>query len=716
MSSREERRQKLLAKFLSIARERIASLSSLFGRLEGGDGSESTVQQLMREIHTLKGESRLMGFTAMSEVSHRVEDLLALARDQGFSIESDLSDAIYRGLDLLAEFAEGPERDALQSAANAFSELTEQVLAAGKEAASLEPHRAPPREEASALAEESPSPPDRGEGLEGTAAGGPKERERSALRQDFVRVPTETLGRLTSLCADLLRRQEAFEGSLRTLSDAVDPGALPILRTLRDQAFESHLRLTEVQETLRQLGLLEVDTLFRRYPPAIREIARQQGKRIRIVVEGGTVAVDKRVLDHIDDALLHLIRNSVDHGVESPEERERAGKPSHGTISLRARQVGAQVEIQVSDDGRGIDVERVRRSARQRQILSPRELDALSDEAALQLVFHPGLSTRDEISELSGRGVGLDVVKQQVEELGGSVQLATTPGYGTTFTLQLPISVSLTKLLVVEAAGRSWAIPSAQIEVLERLESHSLERSGEGYAATINGRRTAVLDLGAVVGGVAEVQPAAGVLDLVVVAHGGQRLALRVDRLGREAETVQRTLGEFLAGARIVQGAMLSEGGRPALVLNVPEILRRFGEGEVRYVAALPRMEGRRRYRVLIVDDSELTRDMLVHTALRMGFEIFEAVNGRDALETVESAEPDLVLTDLDMPVMDGIELIEALRAREATASTPIVVLSTRGGEEDRRRASEAGADAYLVKTEFSEPALREVLGRYLEF
>ena len=537
------------------------------------------------------------------------------------------------------------------------------------------------------------------------------------LAQDFVRVPTGVLGRMTRLVADLQRRQEAMEAQLREMSEQVSAALLPKVRQLRDQSFEAHLRLTEVQDTLRQLGLLEVGLLFQRYPAAVRTLAREQSKRVRVVLEGTQVAVDKRVLDRIDDALLHLLRNSVDHGIEAPENRRAAGKKEHGTIILRARQIGAEVEIQIEDDGCGVDVQAVRESAKRRGLLPPDQVDELDDEATLQLVFQPGLSTREEVSDLSGRGVGLDVVKQEVEDLGGSVHLATREGHGTTFTLRLPISISLSKLLLVEASGQPWAIPSNQIDGLLRIGPDSIERAGEGLVVISGEGRIPLTDLRALVSneeGKREEDVAARRMNVVVLSHAGQRLAIRVDRFLKEYEAVQRSTGEFLAGARLIHGALVMEGGRPALVLNVPELLRRFGEGQVRYASRLPRRMEVESRKILIVEDSELTRDMLVHAASRLGLEIYEAVNGREALKTVDSVVPDLVLTDLDMPVMDGFDLIAALRARDETERIPIVVLSTRGSEEDRRRAAEAGADAYLVKTSFTEASLKSVVERFL--
>ncbi len=705
-------------------------LAGLLQCLESNEADPDTVRTLMREIHTLKGEARLMGFARMSDVCHQVEDLFDAARRNDFDLDPDLSELIYRGLDLLSEYAADPEQARLDEASLKFEEAVSAQL-------SIEP---PPedREEAShadaRVSPTQPAPPPTSVpetrspthstgGAQDTSAesretGGPEKSPgvaTSRLEQDFVRVPTETVTRLTNLVADLLRRQEVMESDLRTLTERVAGPILPMVRQLRDRAFESHLRLTEIQDTLRQLGLLEVGLLFERYPPAVRALARDQGKQVRVLLQGTDVAVDKRVLDRIDDALLHLLRNSVDHGIEPPDERTRLGKRPQGTIVLRARQVGTHVEIQVEDDGRGVDVARVRESALERGLLSPERAASLNEDDILQLVFQPGFSTRDDVTDLSGRGVGLDVVRQDVENLGGSVHLATQEGIGTTFSLRLPISISLTKLLLVEAGGQSWAIPSSQIETLLRIDPEALERAGGGLLVRTEGRRIPLTDLSTLLAdGTNGEETAEGRIDVVVLSHAGQQLAVRVDRFLREYEAVQRSTGEFLAGVRLVHGALLVEGGRPALVLNVPELLQRFGEGRAHYASRLPGEAGTRRRTILVVEDSELTRDMLVHAANRLGLQVFEAVNGKEALKAVDTAVPDLVLTDLDMPVMDGFDLISALRQRNETRDVPIVVLSTRGSEEDRRRAAEAGADAYLVKTSFTEASLKSVVERFL--
>jgi two-component system chemotaxis sensor kinase CheA len=696
MSGRGDPRARLVGKFRTVVRERVASLNEGFGSLERGREDPAAVDALMREIHTLKGESRLMGFLHLNEVAHRTEDLLAWARDRSFKIPGSAADLVYRGLDLMvAHVAEDADEGALEPKRTEFLLVAQQFL-----------DRAP--EEEVAGPDGAGEPP------------GQVEEDVSVGRGlgDFIRVPIGALVTLTELTGQLLVHEDATGRMVQDLWERVREGGArygelaDTIRSLREEVFEARLRGIQLQDSIRHLRLLSVSSLFERYPAAIRELAAERGKRVRVSVEGGEVAVDKQVLDLIDEAIIHLVRNSIDRGIELPQERSAAGKPERGTIALTARQLGSRVEIAVRDDGRGISVSEVRAAAVARGLLGDEEVRALADDDALRLVFRPSFSTRAGVSDVSGRGVGLDVVSDKVRTLGGSIELATSHGRGTVFTLTLPISIALIRMLCFRCGRVVFGLPSASVHQVLRIPAAAAEKAGDGLALQIEGGRIPLVDLRRMLGAR---EGATEELEIVILEHGNTRIGLAVDGFLGERQVVQRSLGSFLGGLRLLSGTGILEKGQVVLLLSVPEIVQRWGEGES-LVHALP-LEARPapEWRVLVVDDSELTRDMLVSLARRTRLRVVEAVNGREALSKMAGSPPDLILTDLDMPIMDGFELIAKVRADPGLRETPVVVLTTRGSDADKRRAMAAGADAYLVKSEFNEDALSATIGRFLE-
>lgn len=689
---------RLLGKFRIIARERVTRMNAAFSALEQQQGDDSTADLLMREIHTLKGEAHMMGLLPMHEIAHQTEDLLTWARDIGFELSAQGSDLIYQGFDLLLGHVDADGDDeALAGKRATFSRLVQDLL-------SMDLGDTSPRTEVPKAA------PTMEQGTAPTIGGG---------LGDFIRVPASAMQDLTDYTGQILIHHDTTTRLIQDLWDSVQRLAIDergdlieLTRSLREEVFQSRLRTAELQDSVRNLRLLQVSALFERYPAAIRQLARDHGKQIRVIVEGGGVAVDKQVLDLIDEALLHLVRNSIDHGIETPAERIKAGKTERGTIALAAKQLGARVEITVRDDGRGVSSSQIRAAAVKRGLLGEDEARALSEAEVLRLLFKPGFTTRADVSHLSGRGVGLDVVHDQVQTLGGTVELATTRGRGTVFTLVLPISIALMRALCFRCGNMVFGLPSANVQRVVRVPSSAVEKAGDGWALQLGDTRLPLADLRR--DGHAE-RDGNHELEVAVAEQSDNRLAIAVDAFMGERELIQRSAGAFLRGVRLLSGTGVLEQRQVALLLSVPELLRQFGDGGS-LVQALPLdIESVPEWRILIVDDSEITRDMLVGVARRAGLGVIEAINGREALGKLRGTVPDLILTDLDMPIMNGFELLSAVRSDEGLKHTPVVVLSTRGSEEDKRRAVAAGADAYLVKSEFTGEAFQQTIARYLQ-
>jgi two-component system, chemotaxis family, sensor kinase CheA len=460
--------------------------------------------------------------------------------------------------------------------------------------------------------------------------------------------------------------------------------------------------------------MVRFDELFQKHARGLRELARSQGKKVRVTVDEHEVAVDKQVLDKLDEALLHIARNAIDHGIESAAARSSAGKSARAEIKLLAREAGEYVEVIVEDDGRGVDIAGVQRAAVERGLLSEEQVLGLSKQDTLMLLFQPDFSTRDSVSDVSGRGIGLDIVRKQIAELDGSVRMESASGQGTRFVLRVPISTAFAKALVFKSDKQLYALPASAVERIVYAGADEIEAAGHGQALVQDRSRIPIMSLQHVLG--LPTTNASGPMRVLLVLSGPPRVALEVDGLVGQRETLRRNLNAFCAESELVNGTAVIEGQKLVLFLNVAALsLRGLVAIDKPLPAPRPKAAGRERGRILFVDDSELTRDMVVSLLQRGGFSVREAVDGSDAWEAIQRDPPDLVLTDLDMPVMDGFALVQRIRSVAALRELPVIVLSTRGAEQDKRRAMEAGADAYLVKSSMRAEELNRMLEAYLQ-
>ncbi len=731
-----DRRLALVGKLRVSAAERSAAISEHLEAFDAAAPDVDAESSLAREIHTLKGDSRLLGFELASRVAERTEALLGELVDSR-EIEA-LRPKITYGLLLIEQllnfdppYSSALEADVVEFVGEAGAELVPAPARAPARALSARPSE--PSEAALRSPHVDPAgrAPGAGDGQDGA----------------FVNVAASYLTSLTNIAGDLLVRQEQFGRSLADAerlamamltgvaqamasgSDAASRGtrrrdllprthalAKELLSTVnraKEELFEGRLFLGALQNEIREVRMVRVGELFERHARSVRGLAREQKKLVRVVTRGEGVTVDKQVLDQLDELLLHLVRNAVDHGLESPEDRARCGKDERGALELFAREVGGFVEVHVRDDGRGVDLESVRASAVAKRVVSEDVARELDEQATLSLLFAPGFSTRDEMSELSGRGVGLDVVSTKLSELGGSTSIESRLGEGTHFCLKCPVSVAFSSCLVVKAAEELYALPSTSVVEVLDPPPEQLEETPAGRALLRDGKRLPLCSLPAILGVPSSVSRANA---RAVVVQADTAVALEVDAVIGEREVVRKSLNPFLSGVAMISGTATVEGRRLVMFIHLPELLRIIGGGN----RTGPHHERERapaaseKVRVLVVDDSELTRDMLVPLLERLGYAVSEAVDGADALTAVGNAQPDLLLTDLDMPVMDGFALVQRLRADPATMDMPILVLSTRGSEEDKRRAMLAGASGYLVKSAFRAEDLDKAICQYL--
>lgn len=513
-------------------------------------------------------------------------------------------------------------------------------------------------------------------------------------------VPTERLEELTRLVG------EAASAHLRVglmLKDrfGVDPASCSEFNELSRS-------LNDLQDRATRTQMVPVATVTEQLHRAVRDLARAQGKDIRWEARGTDTEMDRGVLLALSDSLLHLVRNSVDHGIEPPADRAAAGKPEYATIRLHAMQLGSEVIIAVTDDGRGIDTTGVSQRAARQGI----DTEGMSEQELLALTFHPGLSTTAFVTDVSGRGVGLDVVKTNVEAARGRVEVRSEPGEGTEFRIIVPITLAVLRCLLVEAGGQRFALPFHRV-VLSQADEPATRVYAEGRPVVWVDNQPVPLSALAVTLGIARGEPAAG--PIVVLADTSRRHAFQVDRLVGQRDVVLKGLSRLLPHLPAIAGASVEPDGSILVVLDPPGLIQRAPQSTRATSTPAPaRHKDGPRQRILVVDDALTVRELQRSILERAGFQVRVACDGSQAMAKLAEERSDLVMTDVEMPTMDGFALTEAIRAHPTLANIPVLILSSLSSEADRQRGLDVGADGYIIKSGFDEKSLLAAVNRLL--
>jgi two-component system chemotaxis sensor kinase CheA len=715
-SPAEKARLELLEEFRRTTIERIERITLAWVTLEKNPADTAVTQELQRELHTVKGEARMMGFADVSLIAHRCEALVMHAMDTSFA-NRDIGDVLLAAVDGISHL--------IQKRAGSSEEVVDlSRLMERFEAAMATGDAAPTTEK--------PAPED----VPDLEAAAPGEAPRTRLSSDaFFRVDVGLFGEFSLGITESVIAHSRHQHTIERMRQLVHESSTlleghgkraadrltalrgisqQLQRTLDDhsqQIHESTQLARELDHKARELRLVPIDTLLRRYIRAVRDLAAEHDKSIDVTVDGGDAALDKNVVDELADPLLHIIRNAVDHGIEHPDERVAAGKKATAHIQIQAHERGGMVTVEVSDDGRGIDAERVAERAIAMGLIDRETASELDEDALLEIIFRPGFSTRESATETSGRGVGMDVVAREMAKLGGTVSVSTGQGTGTTIQLRVPVTQALSRVLVVRTGSEWYAVPTTAVEAVIAVPEDTVERIHRRRAIRFRDDVVTLTEFGGLLG----VDDDEASERAVVLTDGETRVALLVSDWRADVEVVVRPLGDLLAQTRVVSGACVLSEGDLVLVLNPAEMVAQAQAGRrVRQRTPAVDPSSVKQRTILLAEDSVITRTMVRQILTSLGYTVAEAENGRQALDMLRTQTVDLLLTDIDMPEMDGITLVREVRAQAHLENLPVVVLSTHGADEDKRRASGAGADAYLVKGEFTEGALRDAIARRL--
>ncbi len=744
---------RLRATFFLEAEEHLQAISAGLLELEAQPGSEqsaATVELIYREVHSLKGAARAANVSTVETVCQALESIFAGWKSRVPAPKE--FDLMYRATDALrAALSSAPAADS-----GAFLALVHELNAldgsggaarnasagTGKGARGVPPTSGP-------IAVPPERPAER-PAIKTVRIATAKlaavllQAEELLLGKLTATQRTAELHELAAVGATWLKQWNRIQREVRQLrtgsfSASAEPSRHPVvleflewnrvwmksfqekLAAIAKSAEHDRYELGGVVDTLledtKKLLLMPFETVLEPFPRLVRDLSHAQGKEAHFVARGADVEIDKRILEEIKDPLIHMLRNSLDHGVEPPTERLRLGKPLRATVVISVAQVGgSDVEIIVTDDGRGIDIERVKAAAVKRALVSAGAAAQMTRQQASALIFLSALSTSAIITEISGRGLGLAIACEKVEKLGGRISVESDPGKGTTFRIFLPLTLATFKGVLVESAGQRFVIPLANVERVLRILSEQVRSVEHRDTIMVNNQVVPLVGLQWVLGLTHLPGPAQKFIHAVVLGTGAKRIAFRVDAVLNEQEVLVKNLGKPLVRVRNVGGATVLGSGRTVAVLNVEDLMKSAVKAAAASSFALAQedKEPVKPVSILLAEDSITARVLLKNILESAGYRVSTAVDGAEALSALQRQHFDLLVSDVQMPKMDGFVLTSRIRSDRELAQLPVVLVTALSSPEDRERGIEVGASAYIVKSSFDQSDLQKVISTLL--
>ncbi len=750
---------KFLARFVDEARDHVNKLNEGLVQLENHPEDAETVNAVFRSAHTIKGSSRMMKLNAITEVAHKLEDVLGALREQKIGHSQSLANVLFKGIDCIAgmieKVAAGQQieedtsalcEELAEAAEGQFASLggaARSVAVAEAPVQSISPAVSAP-EEQKVRTDETASPEQDvlSEAYSPDDQPTPLAQEKKAGPSESIRVNADKLDELIRLMGEIVSHQNRLKQRLFDIREAEkaakrnadysshlgkgdsseDGQRAEIFQSaqalqarlkqlsvsMRDDANMQELLTSELQEKALMLRMVPLSTVFDSLPRMVRDVAHAQGKDVEFIIGGGDIGLDKKMIEKIGDPLVHMLRNAVDHGTESPEERRQAGKRAKGTIKLSANYDAGSVLIELSDDGRGIPLARIREKALKKNMFSEAEINSMTEEEIIDLIFQPGFSTSPIITDISGRGVGMDVVKKNiVEGLKGSVKIESKDGKGTRFIIRLPMTLAVMRVLLVEVASATFAITAHYVTEIIRVPESEIINVLNKKAIRLREELIPVVHLETVLKLSGNGGARGSNLLMLVVRLGNEKLGLIVDTLLDEEDMVIKSLPAHMKNIHLVSGVTISGRNEVINILHIPGIIKEAGEMKE---ARLPEKVRTGTAHILVVDDSINTREIEKSILEAYGYAVELAEDGLEAMEKTKERQYDLVITDVEMPRLDGFSLTEQLRKDETYGDTPIIIMTSREKDEDKKRGIMVGANAYIVKGSFDQNNLLETV------
>ena len=662
--------------FAEDAATRLDRMADQLLELESSPAAADVLAAVMRDAHSLKGAAAVIGLQQVADVAHALEGPLQRMRSGQLAPTHELTDDLLGAIDVLRNLV------AAASSGDDGTRHSSVVQAIGNRLAAYNGSDLA----AAATVTSARATPDEGRGAtQKIAANG---------HTTTMQVAVQRLDQIDRLVGESAAAHLRV-GQLLADRLATDPAMVTEYRDLARL-------LSRLQEVTMQARMVPLSMVTPSLHRAVRDVARAGGKDVRWEVEGADTEIDRNVLEKLRDPLLHLVRNAVDHGIESPQERKAAGKQPQGTVRLKAAQQGSEIVITITDDGAGINVPRVREKAISLGI----EVEALAEAQVIDLIFRQGMSTARKVTEISGRGVGLDVVRTNLNLVRGRVQVENAPHQGAVFTIAVPITLTIVQCLVIESAGHRFALPVHSIASLMPAETDELQ--ADGRRMVLHGSQAVPMNSLATTLAVGD----AGSGPVVVVTAAGREHAFRVGGLVGQRDFVVKGLGRLLPRLECVAGAAVEPDGNVIVVLDAAGLLDRARRQEGSPQPAAEPVS--HQPSILIADDALTVRELERSILERAGYRVRVASDGGEAFGLLQQEPADLVLTDLEMPALDGLALTEMIRRHPRLSKTPVVILTSHDSEEDRQRGLAAGASEYIIKAGFDQQRLLSLVEQLL--
>jgi len=772
----------LLDDFLVEAFEMIEEMDQDLIELENNPDDLDLLNKIFRVAHTIKGSGGFLNFDKLTHLTHHMEAVLDKARKGELRITPEIMDVILESVDAMKAILEyirdngndsSPEVEIepivkkLDAIVNGtfggtaeeekkekinleevsldniddidVSELSPEELDAVLEKL-VEDINTPPEEsqdnqpseenkqeseenkqqtENNKENKEAPKPAPVKENKPVSKAEAKKEIKKQLVstKEQTIRVDVKRLDQLMNLIGELVLAKNRLIKIYNDVEERYE--GEKFLEELNQVVSSISIVTTDLQIAVMKTRMLPIGKVFNKFPRLVRDLSRELGKKVKLIIEGEDTELDKSIIEEIGDPLVHMIRNAVDHGIEPPEERIKKGKPEEGTIWLRAYNEGNMIVIEIKDDGKGMDANILKQKAIEKGIITPQEAENMSDKEAFMLIFKPGFSTAEKVTNVSGRGVGMDVVKTNIEKLNGIIEIDSVPGKGTTIKLKIPLTLAIIQALLVASQEDLFAVPlSNVIETVRIVEEDIYTIEGKSVLKL----RDEVLPLVnmADIFEIEKILEPEKYLYVVILGLGATKIGLIVDRFIGQEEIVIKSLGEFLKGLPGIAGATIRGDGRVTLIVDVASLMKLAKETHNKKIVTESLKEAKKKkekpedYVVMVVDDSAMDRKIQRQALEELGVTILEAKDGVEALNLLKQNDVDAMLIDIEMPRMDGYTLAQEIRKYNKYRKLPLIAVTSRATKSDRVRGVEVGMNEYITKP-YTKEYLQNVVKRNLK-
>lgn len=756
-------KKEFIAMFKAEAEELVTKLDKGLVELEKDPHNLEIVKDLNMVAHSLKGAARIFGFRDIHDITHKIESLFEKVQQRSLTLSPNIADKIFKGLDrirILLDKTIKPDSIAvditdvclgLESCLPVTIENEEKPVKGNEEMPKVDPTitalPVPPAAESS----------HHGKDLRG-------ETSATTDAEEYIRVPLRRVNKLLNLVGEMViakmktsarinrlknltRLTKKIQGMVFSVAEMIKTDmpqanaeliemlgecqagiqriradSMQLLDHISTETFHLDPVIEELQANIKEIRMLPLATIFEGFPRMVRDIAHEQGKEVNLEIFGAETELDKKVLDGIKAALTHILRNSVDHGIEKPEIRAALGKPRAGTIKLSAGHEAGNVVIAIEDDGKGLDTNQIKQMALKKTLVTKEELEKMTEREIWNIIFMNGYSTSPIITDISGRGIGLDIARQDIENLKGQIFLDSESGKGTALTLTLPLTIAIIKVLLLKVADKLFALPLISITECISVSQKDISKLDGKMAIHVREHALPVVKLSEVLGlhtvpqGEEDKdQPLTEEITVIIVSSLDKQVGFIVDEIVTEEEVFIKSLGAYLGKVKNVSGAAILGTGEVVVILDVEDLLV---NSRLSHPAVLERspspIEKKKGKRILIVDDILSTRELEKNILESQGYLVDVAIDGVDGLDKINQVRYDLIVSDIQMPRMDGFEFCENLKKNELYKDIPFVIVSALGKDQDKRRGIEVGASAYIIKTAFDQTSLLDTIERLI--